>query len=242
MDSLETIHSKKPATKLGFFTVFFGEKFVFDIYRINSILRIIPLQTKERKVNKKQIKERSSLIIASVIISILGFIPWIFLSITAPANQALSAWFCWAIICATVGISRMFQKQNFALWVTWGIGDILVIITAVIFGGDNWAFRENLPLLVAGFSSLALSVKIGKLYPRVAESAGCIALLIGHIIIWKVWYHLPPAEPFLLLSPLCGVVAPLLGAIDEWKKKRVVTISSTVAVLVGLVLFRLMAT
>ena len=193
-------------------------------------------------MNNKQITKHSWLIVTSIIITLLGFIPWIFLSATMPENQALSAWFCWAVICAAIGTSRMFQKQKFALWVAWGIGDILVIITAVIFGGNNWALEENLPLLVVGFSSLALSVKIGKLYPRIAESTGCIALLMGHIIIWKVWYHLPPAGSFLLLSPLTGVMAPLLGAIEEWKKEKIITISSTVAVIAGSILFVLMAT
>lgn len=172
----------------------------------------------------------------------LGFIPWIVASVEKPQAQVLSAWVCWTIISAAIALSRKFQDKDYALWAVWTLGDVTVLATAMFFGGDRWEFEKNFLLFSAGMASLTVSLAVGGRWPRVSETLGCLALSMGHVIMWQFYAKEPPVEMFFLLPAIAGLVAPVLGGIDEWLRSRRFTISTTVATLVGIGLLYFMAT
>lgn len=190
-------------------------------------------------------EELSAFQVASVTIGAFGFIPWILSAIRTPETQSLSAWLCWAVISVAVAISRKSQGQNYALWTIWAIGDIVVLVVTVWSGGNHWVLEKNLPLMAASLIALETSLRTERKYAKISEGTGSLALLMGHVMMWIDQYALPPVTLFFLLSPLAGLIAPLLdGGHECWKARSLkgLTISTTMAIFVGVVLLWLMAT
>lgn len=168
----------------------------------------------------------------AVWLSIGTFLFWSSGIIADPEKASIAGWVAWAVICFSVAISRVYAKQPSALWFTWGIGDVCMILLILYCGGQNWAFEKNAFYLGFGVATLTFSFLFGKGNPKLGEFLGGLALACAYIPHIVEWMHSEAIVPIgLSLATAASVASPVLLGVYSYKKTNIIGIGNIVAAL-----------
>lgn len=148
-----------------------------------------------------------------ILLGLFGFIFWGFGIYEAPEKAPISGWITWMIICLTISLSRLIQKQPYLGWAFYAFGDLVIIILIIYFGGNNWAIRENYIYLSAAFSSLIFFFVYGRNNPKLGELFASISLTIAYepqIMEWLNYEKIIPLG-IILATTISFTNSLLLG-------------------------------